>query len=280
MKERADALFRHHAMAGDVARNSVGKGGAMGVFACSPPSARTWLCGVFLIFGMILAGQARAVDLVVLHAEGVILNPGQKIDGSKPLTLKPGEKATLIAPNGKIHKFQGPYNQPPLADDTGVQNGVIDSLKELLKPTKAQSEALGVTRDATSVLDAATRSGWVPEPWLIDASRGGHHCVRQGQPVVFWRPGGERAQGLRLRIGADLWKARTKWPAGADRLATPAAMPVLDSVEYRIALDGREATSTLHVVPSTVDALGALAAWLHAKGCDAQAMALLRPVEG
>lgn len=233
---------------------------------------------VILLACAVAAGPAMAEGLVVFSAQGIDLKPGDVVDGDQPFTLKAGQSATLIAANGRIFRLSGPHDGLPDPQGGGNQPGMAEALKSLLVSSHAQESALGVTRSSPAIGDTL-RGGWVPEPWLVDVTRSGNHCLREGQPVVFWRPDNERTEPVRVRIGHTIWSANTHWPAGTNRLAPPREMPVLDGEVYRVQTGMDRSMSRLHVIPATVQAPAASAAWMAEKGCDAQAQALLRTLQ-
>lgn len=218
---------------------------------------------------------ASAMELVVFQASGTDLQPGQIVDGSAPLQLKDGQLVSLIAPNGQIIDLKGPYNQVPNLK-AEIQEGVTASLKALVVAKRTDDSSFGVSRSATDVIKSAREKGWVPDPWLINVALSGNQCQRLGQPVVFWRPEKERTAKLTLKVGKDIWEAETNWPGGAEKLASPAELPLVDSEVYTVRLsDGDAVSFTLHLIPATVSTDGMRAGWMNAKGCDAQALALL-----
>ncbi len=224
---------------------------------------------------LMIPGPARAGGLVVFSAQGIALKPGDMIDDGKPFILKMGQSVTLIAANGRIFRLKGPHQGVPDPKGSGNQPGMTEALKSLLVSENAQESALGVTRSNSGVFNDSVQNGWVPEPWLVDVTRSGNHCVREGGPVIFWRPDNGRTVPVNVRIGNTVWAANTYWPAGTNRLAPPKEMPVLDGEVYRIRAGSEKSLSHFHLIPATVTSTMAQAAWMKEKGCDAQTTALL-----
>lgn len=236
--------------------------------------ARKALSGVLVAVVVLAGASASASGLVVFQTSVPGMEPGQVIDGTKPLLLEDGHQISLIAANGQIIDLKGPYHEAP--DPTVVaQTGVLASLKALASTTDSNSRSFGVSRSATNVIKTAQKAGWVPDPWLIDVTRAGNQCVQAGQSVVFWRPEKSGDLGFNVLVGNNAWEAETRWPNGADRLASAPQMPLVDGETYTLRMDGSKTILRLHVVPSTAATQGMQAAWMNAKGCKAQTVALL-----
>lgn len=218
--------------------------------------------------------DSRAESLIVFKATGIGLKPGQAIDGAQPLTLTAGQKVELIAANGRIIKLAGPYKQPPAPGVPDGRESVASTLKSLIA-TDGETLSMGVTRSATDVLKSGGKE-WLPEPWLINVTQPGTHCQREGQPVVFWRPANDQESEIRLATDGNTWKANTRWPAGADKLAPPPSMPLKDGAQFKITLDAAKTDLTVKLIPEQVSEPPVLAAWLLESGCRAQSLALLR----
>lgn len=220
-----------------------------------------------------------ASDLVVFQAHGINLKVGQMINGTLPLTLQTGQKIVLIAPNGKIYRLQGPYNEPPIQEGNNVETGIIDTLKSLITPQQVDTGTLGITRDATNIIRTATAKGWLPEPWLINVTRSGDQCLLTDKPMVFWRPDKTREAPIIIYTSGGAWRAQSQWPAGSDKLAPPKPMPITDNSNYRFELGDKETVVTLHLLPQSVANVGTRAAWMQELGCEAQTRALLESTQ-
>src|SRR5438105_4688908 len=120
-------------------------------------------------------GAAQAGDLVVLEARGVSLRPGQTVDSTKPLSLKQGQHVTLITPAGATLKLDGPYDKAPGSDQAkGLP--VTNALSQLVAQRQARIGEVGTTR--------GTAATTLPDPWVLDASRAGTVCLRDGSEAV------------------------------------------------------------------------------------------------
>lgn len=219
---------------------------------------------------VLLAGAcvtAKAANLVVIEARSIALRPGQTVDSTKPLVLKEGQHVTLISPTGATIKLDGPYEKAPDADQSRAVP-VANALALLVTQRQARVGEVGTTRgNAPSVL---------PDPWVIDASRAGTVCLRQGSEAVLWRPDAARDTELTVTPADRSWKAEAHWPAGADRMMVQAPAVIRGGATYLVTLDGAQSAIKVENVPPILSNDPMRAAWLAGKGCEAQAEAILR----
>ena len=218
-----------------------------------------------LLIGSCVA--ASAADLVVIDARGVALKPGQKVDSTKPLALKEGQHVTLISPTGATIKLDGPYNRAPDADQArGVP--VANTLALLVNQRQTRVGEVGTTRGLAP--------NTLPDPWVLDASRAGTFCLREGQVAVFWRPSATADADLVVVPTDRSWKANAHWSAGSDRIEVEAPAVIRPGATYVVTLNGTESAVKVETVPTSLPNDQVRTAWLAGKGCEAQAEALLR----
>jgi hypothetical protein len=230
----------------------------------SRPFTRTVLT-ITLLGGSCAASWA--VDLVVLESRGASLRPGQIVDSTKTLPLKQGQHVTLISPSGVTLKLDGPYDKAP-GTDQARGTPVANSLALLVTQRQARLGEVGTTRGA------APNS--LPDPWLLDASRAGTVCLREGSPAVLWRPDASREAMLAVAPADRSWKTEARWPAGSDRITIPAPAVIRGGAAYLVSLNGAQSAMKVESVPASLANDSVRAAWLTGKDCEAQARALLR----
>ena len=223
------------------------------------------LIGFAVLGGTCVAAQA--VDLVVLEARGVNLRPGQTVDSTKPLPLKQGQHITLISPAGVTLKLDGPYEKAPESDQARGAN-VASALSLLVTQRQARVGEVGTTRGAAP--------NALPDPWVLDASRAGTVCQRDGAPVVLWRPNATNEAVLTVAPVDRSWKTEAHWPAGADRIVVPPPAAIRGGATYLVSLNGAPSAMKVESVPASLVNDTVRAAWLAGKECEAQARALLR----
>jgi len=226
------------------------------------------ILGAALMASAFAIGPALAVDLVVAEARGVGFKPGATLDASKPLVLKEGQHVTLIAPNGATLKLDGPYNQAPAADPqqgTSLQT----KLAALVTQRQARLGEVGTTRGIAPVK--------LPDPWVLDATHTGNVCLMDGQKPIFWRGDASHEATLTVMPSDRSWKAKTRWPAGYEKLPVAATdVPLHGNATYFVSVDKNESAMTVKSVPAVLNNNSMRASWMAEKGCEAQAEALLR----
>ena len=223
-----------------------------------------------LVYLALLAGAweaANAANLVVIEARSVALRPGQTVDSTKPLVLKEGQHVTLISPTGATIKLDGPYEKAPDADQARAVP-VANTLALLVTQRQARVGEVGTTR--------GTGPNVLPDPWVLDASRAGTVCLREGSEAVLWRPDSARDTELTVAPADRSWKAETHWLAGADRIMVQAPVLIHGGATYLLTLNGVQSAMKVENVPPILSNDPMRAAWLAGKGCEAQAEALLR----
>lgn len=210
---------------------------------------------------------AQAADLIVLESRGVNLRPGQTVDSTRPLALKQGQHVTLISPSGVTLKLDGPYEKAPGGEQArGVP--VTRALQMLVTQREARVGEVGTTRGLAP--------NTLPDPWVLDASRAGTVCLREGGDAVLWRPDSARDADLSLSPADKSWKTQARWPAGADRIKVPAPAVIRGGETYLVSLNGALSALNVESVPANLPNDQVRAAWLANKDCEAQARALLR----
>jgi hypothetical protein len=227
---------------------------------------RTIYLGVALA-ALLSVSAAQAANLIVVEARGIGLKPGTTIDSTKPLVLKQGQHVTLISDAGATLSIDGPYNQPPSAGGDGKSLGT--ALAALATERNARTGEAGVTRGGAP--------NKVPEPWLVDVTRSGNVCLREGLQPVFWRPDAKTAASLIVMPVDRSWKSQANWPAGLDRLSVTTDVPVHGGAAYVVNYGGTEYALAMNTIPASLANDSMRAAWMVQKGCEAQAEALLRP---
>jgi hypothetical protein len=195
------------------------------------------------------------------------LRPGQTVDSAKPLTLKQGQHVTLISPAGITLKLDGPYDKAP-AGDQARGTDVASALSLLVTQRQARVGEVGTTRGTTAAI--------LPDPWVLDASRAGTVCLRDGSAVVLWRPEAAKEAVLTVVPADRSWKTEAKWPAGADRITVPPPAIIKGGATYLVSLNGVQSAMKVEGMPANLPNDAMRTAWLADKECEAQAQALLR----
>jgi hypothetical protein len=216
----------------------------------------------------IVPAQAAA-ELLVLSSTHSDLQVGEIVDGASKLTLPAGATVTLVAESGETVTLDGPFEGVPAAGSGGGDPGLLKKLSMLVGGPSQDASAVGAVRAAnTSTPD---------DPWVINISRSGHHCVRGGTQPVLWRPSAKQASALSLKQMSPAKRAKATWARGEATLTWPAKMAFADGATYMVRLRGSSTAKrlVLHVVPADLPSDVHRAVWMSDAGCANQARRLL-----
>jgi hypothetical protein len=213
-----------------------------------------------------------AATLVVLEARSSTLTLGMRIDSNSVITLKDGERATFIGPDGKSLSLKGPFNGVPLAKASESVE-LRQALSALVATRDARTSSVGVVRAGTAAVK-------IPEPWLIDVTRPGPRCLLEGTQPVWWRPDASQIDSFTVFPVDRSWSAQFNWAAGQDRQPLPPLSRLEGSKVFVIRQGEQEYAISLEVVPKDLENQLILASWMLEKGCIQQADALLTLVRG
>ncbi len=221
---------------------------------------------------LLLSGLATAANLIVLEARGGGLSAGQSIPSDKPITLKEGERVTVIGPDGKSVTLRGPFSGPPMPGG-GAAADPKQALAALVATRDARTSSVGVIR-------AGTEAAKLPEPWLIDMSRPGPRCLLEGERPVWWRPEAASEQEFTVFPIDRSWRADFRWKVGEDRQPVPPVSRFEGQNSFIVVIDKQEHAISITMVPRDIDNEFVLTSWMLQKGCVQQADALIRKLGG
>lgn len=214
----------------------------------------------------VFASAAGASELVVIGAEGIRLEAGKTIDGTKPLNLLDGQEVTLLTAAGQVIKLEGPSNAAPEANVKGGGSADMQTaMAALITERKVRTSEVGVVRGQNVKL---------PDPWVVDVTHPGTTCVQAGKPVVLWRTGDLGQTRVDFAPKDRSWNIAGTWPAQADRLSLPATMPLRDNFDYIVALGSNLAPVTVRLIPPAVNNDAMRAGYMIEAGCESQLDAL------
>lgn len=222
---------------------------------------------------LLLPASTLAATLVVLEARSSTLMQGMRVDSSSPITLKVGERVTLIGLDGQSTVLRGPFSGAPV-NTTGqpsMTTGGINvrlALSTLVATRDARTSSVGVVRAGTAAVK-------IPEPWLIDVTRPGPRCLLEGSLPVLWRPDAGQAGNFTVFPVDRSWSAHFRWAAGQDRQALPPLARLEEGKVFVIRQGEQEYAISLELVPQGLENPLILTSWLLEKGCLQQADALI-----
>lgn len=214
--------------------------------------------------------NAGASTLIVIDSRAAGLKVGQKIDSGQPITLKEGERVTVIGPDGKTLTLRGKFAGLPLGH-AATATDPRRALAALISTRNARTSSVGVVRGATAAAP-------LPQPWLIDITHSGERCVKVGERPIWWRPDGAAAQKFTILPVDRSWRADFDWKAGQDIMGVPPLAKFDTQTIFLIRMGDQEFPVSLNMVPADLDNDFILASWMLEKGCIQQADALLKRV--
>lgn len=222
-----------------------------------------------MIAGLPFQASAQPTGMVmVLDARGTGLKVGQRLERHHRLILREGERVTLIEADGRTQSRRGPYDGPAVGASEETA-GSQDALKVLLNMRTARTNSIGVVRGEPG--DVAP----LPAPWLIDISRPGVRCLREGELPRLWRPEVTREETVVLFPPDRSWRADFRWAAGRDTVDMPRLARFEGPQVFLVNRQQREYALTLVVIPKAVDSPWMLAGWMLERDCTQQADAVL-----
>jgi hypothetical protein len=211
---------------------------------------------------------AMAAKMIVIDARAGTLKPGMSVESTSALSLKVGERLTLIAPDGKTVALRGPFSGTPASRSGGAAADPRQALAALISTRNARASSIGAVRAGAGAVK-------LPDPWLIDISRPGPRCLREGTAPIWWRPDGGAAQAFTVFPIDRSWRADFNWAPGQVQLRAPRLQKLEGQPMFIVRSDGQELAVGLNIIPADISDELVLASWMLEKGCIPQADALL-----
>jgi hypothetical protein len=218
-----------------------------------------------------MAAPSWAINMIVVDARAGSYKPGMSVSSTAMVALKEGERVTMIAPDGRSVTLRGPYNGVVMKAGTAVQNPKA-ALAALISTRNDRAKSVGAVR-------AGANAAKLPDPWLVDISRPGTRCVREGDRPVWWRPDASTAETFSVFPIDRSWRADFQWPAGVDRMTAPALSKLQGASTFVIRVEGQENAISIQVIPKDVVDPLVLSSWMLERTCIQQADAYLRQIE-
>ncbi len=215
-----------------------------------------------------LTMPSAMAQFVVMDARGVAHKPGDKLAAGTNVTLKEGERLSVIGADGKTITLRGPYTGV-LAATSAAAADSKQALSALLASREARVKSVGVVRSGTATVKT-------PDSEAIDVTRPGPRCLTEGRPPVFWRPEVQVEEPFVVFPADRSWRADFVWQAGQDRMVFPDLSKFEGLTTLLVNIGQQEFALSFSVVPSTLESDVVRAAWMLERGCVQQADALLR----
>lgn len=223
---------------------------------------------VTALLPVLLPSTEAVAQVVVMDARGTSYKPGDKIAPGTSVSLKEGERLSLIGADGKSLTLRGPFSGVPAsagASDADPKR----ALSALLANRDARVKSVGVVRSGTANVKT-------PDAEAIDITRPGPRCLEEGKPPVFWRPESEKEQPFVVFPADRSWRADFVWKPGQDRMTFPDLSKFDGLTTLLVNIDQQEFALSFTVVPVSLESDLVRASWMLEKGCVQQADALLK----
>lgn len=228
---------------------------------------QTGLIGLALALASGTSTGAMAARMIVIDARAGSLKPGMSVESTSALTLKEGERVTLIAPDGKTVALRGPFSGPP-ATRAGAAANPRQALAALVSTRNSRASSIGAVRAGAGAVKLS-------DPWLIDISRPGPRCLREGMAPIWWRPDATASQPFVVFPIDRSWRADFIWSPGQSQLQAPRLQKLEGQTMFIVRSDGQELAVGLNIIPKDIEDDLIVASWMLEKGCIPQADALL-----
>jgi hypothetical protein len=190
---------------------------------------------------------------------------GKKLDDNSRITLKAGDKVTVLTTNGTRVISGAGTHQVGAAGASKRSTFAV-----LTRQRSSQRVRTGAVR-GTGTGEAETRN---PNLWFVDVSRSGTMCVTNGTAVRLWRPGSEvETTFVVSQPGAPPpTQVHVPFASGvADAGWDSERLPVTEGATYTITGPGGSPSEVrFTLLDSPPDDPEELAARLIEKGCTAQ----------
>jgi hypothetical protein len=195
-----------------------------------------------------------------------------RFDAITAVDLRAGERVVLIAPDGRAISIRGAYRGPAAKSAGGDTRNASMALAALISSRHDRSSAVGSVRSGAGAAD-------LPDPWLIDISRPGERCFREGATINWWRPKATGSQPFTIYPIDRSWKADFVWKDGVDTMHAPELGKLDATRNITVKLGDQEFTIRLNIIPRDLTDPVMVTSWMLQKACFQQADAMMRTLE-
>lgn len=221
-----------------------------------------------IIFFLFLSFSIPSIaQLIVLQARGGGFKIGQSISPKKVITLKEGERVSLIGADGKSITHRGPFKGLPVKEGSSKPNPT-KALSVLIASRDARTSSIGVIRAGTNTVPT-------PDHFAIDITRGGPRCLYEGKKPEFWRPKSEREEPFIMFPVDRSWRADLVWQIGQSRMTMPDLSKFEGVTTVLVNYNQQEFALSFTIIPNSIKDPFIQTAWMLEKGCIQQANSLL-----
>lgn len=198
-------------------------------------------CALTLLTGLIggaLSVTAAAAQIYVMESTVATVRVGSALDLSAAISIPAGGHIRAVLPSGKTQTIKGPYEGTvaDLAKGQQVNEGVLASLKDLLRTGGATQTTSGATRSIARPADKPPR---VAFSWSAIPVATGTVCVEKGGKLALIRSPSPNAERVTVIDASNGAQAELQWEPGSDTAAWPATLTPRDEATYDVLSAGR-----------------------------------------
>jgi hypothetical protein len=198
-------------------------------------------CAFVLLIGLIggaLSATPAAAQIYVMESTVAAIRVGSALELGAAISIPAGSHIRAVLPSGKTQTIKGPYEGTvaDLAKGQPVNQGVLASLKDLLRTGGATQTTTGATRSIARPADKPPR---VAFSWSAIPVADGTVCVEKGAKLALIRSASPNAERVTMIDAANGDQAELQWEAGSDSAAWPATLAQRNDATYDMLSAGR-----------------------------------------
>lgn len=223
-----------------------------------------------VLIGLWGATPAAGAQLLVIAARNAPVSVGDLIDTEHAIKLGADSEITVVAENGATRTQAGPFEGMLKLGGPARDGGLLSKLATLVTAPSQDARSVGAVR-------GSPESQGPPDPWMVDVSQSGHHCIRQAGKPVLWRGETGQASTISVRLRSGSGGGQVAWQRGEATTTWPEEVELIDGGNYTIRPRGstRIRRVILHLAPDDAPSQAHLAVWMAESGCRTQARRLV-----
>src|SRR5262249_43940236 len=208
---------------------------------CEVMSMLAFRCALMLLTGLIggaLSATTAAAQIYVMESTVPAIRVGSALELSAAISIPAGSHIRAVLPSGKTQTIKGPYegSVADLAKGQPVNEGVLASLKTLLRTGGATQNTTGATRSITRPAEKPPR---VAFSWSAIPVANGTVCVEKGAKLALIRPPPPTATRATMSHPPQKPQPELQGDPGSDPAAWPAPPPPRNDGPYDVLPAGR-----------------------------------------
>jgi hypothetical protein len=222
-----------------------------------------------LAFVLASTASVAVADILVVRSTGPSARafpPGKSLPEAGTITLKPNDMLVVLDGRG-TRTLRGPGTFAPGAPQAAARPAQMAAAG----PRRAR---IGAVRGTAN---AASRPATL---WHVDVSKSSTICLADPSNVTLWRADSSQPVTLTI-VGAGGTPQKVSWPAGANTLSWPIALPIAEGADYSLSWAGATAPTRIKFkrLSTSPAGLEQMASSLIMNNCTAQLDHLIETVK-